>query len=283
MYEILKKKVWSGQEPRITEFVLSAPEIAKAHQAGQFVIIINGETGERVPLTIADKDASAGTISILFQEVGASTIELGAMNEGDRIMHIAGPLGKPTHIEKVGTVVCVGGGVGIAPVHPIAKAMKDAGNRVISILGARTKDLLIYEDKMKAASHEVRITTDDGSYVKKGFVTDELKGMIEQEKIPVDLVVVIGPPIMMKFVCKVTEPHKIKTFASLNTIMVDGTGMCGACRVTVGGKTKFVCVDGPEFDGHEVDYDEMMARQRQYLPEEKVAADLCKKKMCHTA
>jgi len=283
MYEILEKKVWSDEEPRITEFVLDAPEIAKAHQAGQFVIIINGETGERIPLTIADKDVSKGTISILFQEVGASTMELGTMNVGDKILHVAGPLGKPTHVEKFGTVVCVGGGVGIAPVHPIAKAMKDAGNKVISILGARTKELLIYEDKMAAASNEVRITTDDGSYHKKGFVTDELKGMIEDEKIPIDLVVVIGPPIMMKFVCKVTEPHKIQTFASLNTIMVDGTGMCGACRVSVGGKTLFVCVDGPEFDGHAVDYDEMMARQRQYLPEEKLAVDLCKKKMCHSA
>ena len=283
MYEILKKTIWSAQEPRITEFVLDAPEIARAHKAGQFVIIIPCDTGERIPLTIADKDAEKGTISILFQEVGASTMLLGSFKEGDKLMHVAGPLGKPTHVEKFGTVVCVGGGVGIAPVHPIAKAMKDAGNKVISILGARTKDLLIYEDLMKKASTEVRITTDDGSYVKKGFVTDELKQMIEVEKIPIDLVVVIGPPIMMKFVCKVTEPHKIKTFASLNTIMVDGTGMCGACRVTVGGKTKFVCVDGPEFDGHEVDYDEMMARQRQYLPEEKQAVDICKKKLCHSA
>jgi ferredoxin--NADP+ reductase len=283
MYEILKKTIWSAQEPRITEFVLDAPEIARAHKAGQFVIIIPCDTGERIPLTIADKDAEKGTISILFQEVGASTMLLGSFKEGDKLTHVAGPLGKPTHVEKFGTVVCVGGGVGIAPVHPIAKAMKDAGNKVISILGARTKDLLIYEDLMREASTEVRITTDDGSYVKKGFVTDELKQMIEVEKIPIDLVVVIGPPIMMKFVCKVTEPHKIKTFASLNTIMVDGTGMCGACRVTVGGKTKFVCVDGPEFDGHEVDYDEMMARQRQYLPEEKQAVDICKKKLCHSA
>lgn len=283
MYEILKKTVWSDVEPRITEFELNAPEIAKAHKAGQFVIIINGETGERIPLTIADKDAGKGTISILFQEVGASTIALGAMKEGDRLDHVAGPLGKPTHVEKFGTVVCVGGGVGIAPVHPIAKAMKEAGNHVISILGARTKDLLIYEENMQKASDKVCITTDDGSYCKKGFVTDELKRLIEVDKMQIDLVVVIGPPIMMKFVCKVTEPHKIKTFASLNTIMVDGTGMCGACRVTVGGKTQFVCVDGPEFDGHQVDYDEMMARQRQYLPEEKIAVDICKKKMCHSA
>ena len=283
MFEILQKTVWSDKEPKITEFVLDAPEIARAHKAGQFVIIIIGENGERIPLTIADKDAEKGTISILFQEVGASTLMLGAMAVGQKLPHVAGPLGKPTHVEKFGTVVCVGGGVGIAPVHPIAKAMKEAGNRVISILGARNKDLLIYEDKMRAASHEVRITTDDGSYHKKGFVTDELKGMIEAEKIPVDLVVVIGPPIMMKFVCKVTEPHKIHTFASLNTIMVDGTGMCGACRVTVGGKTQFVCVDGPEFDGHAVDYDEMMARQRQYIDEEKLAVDICKKKHCHSA
>ncbi len=283
MFEILKKTVWSDVEPRITEFELNAPEIAKAHKAGQFVIIVNGETGERIPLTIAAKDAAKGTINILFQEVGASTMQLGMLKEGDKLDHVAGPLGKPTHVEKFGTVVCVGGGVGIAPVHPIAQAMKDAGNKVISILGARNKDLLIYEDRMRLASSEVRITTDDGSYVKKGFVTDELKGMIETEKIPIDLVVVIGPPIMMKFVCKVTEPHKIKTFASLNTIMVDGTGMCGACRVTVGGKTRFVCVDGPEFDGHEVDYDEMMARQRQYIPEEKAAVDICKKKHCHSA
>jgi len=224
-----------------------------------------------------------GTINILFQEVGKSTMCLGLLNKGGRIHHVSGPLGKPTHIEKFGTVVCVGGGIGIAPVHPIAKAMKDAGNKVISILGSRTRNLLIYEDKMKKVSHEIRITTDDGSYGRHGFVTDELKHMIEVEKIPIDLVVVIGPPIMMKFVCKVTEPYKIKTFVSLNTIMVDGTGMCGACRVTVGGKTKFVCVDGPEFDGHQVDFEEMMMRQRQYLPEEKLAKEICEKQTCRQA
>jgi ferredoxin--NADP+ reductase len=283
MSKILEKIEWSTEEPRITEFVLDCPEIARAHRAGQFVIVIPREGGERIPLTVAAKDEAAGTINILFQEVGASTMMLGALKKGDSVAHIAGPLGKPTHVEKFGTVVCIGGGIGIAPVHPIAKAMKDAGNRVISILGARNKGLLIYEDRMKLASSEVRITTDDGSYGRKGFVTDELKRIIEEENIPVDMVVVIGPPIMMKFVCKVTAPHKIKTYASLNTIMVDGTGMCGACRVSVGGKTKFVCVDGPEFDGHEVDYDEMMARQRQYLPEEKLAADICKKHLCRKA
>jgi ferredoxin--NADP+ reductase len=281
MYEILEKKVWGAEKPRIVEFLVKAPEIARAHHAGQFVILITDEQGERIPLTIADKDAEKGTISLLFQEVGKSTTCLGMLNEGDSIHHIAGPLGKPTHVEKFGTVVCVGGGIGIAPVHPIAGAMKAAGNKVISILGARSKDLLIYEDKMKAASNEIRITTDDGSYGRHGFVTDELKAMIEEEKIPINLVVVIGPPIMMKFVCKVTEPHKIQTFASLNTIMVDGTGMCGACRVTVGGKTKFVCVDGPEFDGHAVDFEEMMMRQRQYLPEEKIAMEICEKQTCH--
>ncbi len=281
MYEILEKKIWSDEEPKIKEFLVKAPEIARAHQAGQFVILITDEHGERIPLTIADKDAEKGTISLLYQEVGKSTMCLGMLEEGDSIHHIAGPLGKPTHVEKFGTVVCVGGGIGIAPVHPIAGAMKDAGNKVISILGARSKDLLIYEEKMKAASNEIRITTDDGSYGRHGFVTDELKAMIEEEKIPIDLVVVIGPPIMMKFVCKVTEPHKIETYASLNTIMVDGTGMCGACRVTVGGKTKFVCVDGPEFDGHQVDFEEMMMRQRQYLPEEKMAVEICQKQTCH--
>ncbi|MDX1763030.1 MAG: sulfide/dihydroorotate dehydrogenase-like FAD/NAD-binding protein [bacterium] len=280
MYKILEKKIWSDEVPKIKEFVLDAPDIAKAHEAGQFVILITDENGERIPLTVADKDVEKGTIHILYQEVGKSTMCLGLLNEGDHIHHVAGPLGKPTHIEKFGTVVCVGGGIGIAPVHPIAQAMKNAGNKVISILGARSKDLLIYEERMKKASHEIRVTTDDGSYGRHGFVTDELKAMIEEEKIPIDLVVVIGPPIMMKFVCKVTEPHKIETFASLNTIMVDGTGMCGACRVTVGGKTKFVCVDGPEFDGHQVDFEEMMMRQRQYLTEEKVAREECEKKTC---
>ncbi len=281
MYEILKKKVWSDEEPRIKEFEVHAPDIARAHRAGQFVILIVDENGERIPLTIADKNVEKGTINILFQEVGKSTMCLGMLKEGDRILHIAGPLGKPTHVDRFGTVVCVGGGIGVAPVHPIAAAMKEAGNRVISILGARSKDLLIYEEKMKAASDEIRITTDDGSYGRHGFVTDELKAMIEEEKIGIDLAVVIGPPIMMKFVCKVTEPYKIKTYASLNTIMVDGTGMCGACRVTVGGKTRFVCVDGPEFDGHQVDFDEMMMRQRQYLTEEKIARERCEKQTCY--
>ena len=206
MFEILEKKVWLAEEPRIVEFLVKAPDIARAHHAGQFVIVIPVEGGERIPLTIADSDAKAGTISLVFQEVGASTIMLGRLEKGQKIPHVAGPLGKPTHIEKFdGAVVCVGGGIGIAPIHPIAKAMKAAGNHVISILGARSKNLMIYEERMKLASSEIRITTDDGSYGKKGFVTDELKGIIEGGT-KVGCAVVIGPPIMMKFTCKVTEP-----------------------------------------------------------------------------
>jgi ferredoxin--NADP+ reductase len=279
MNEIADKKVWWSDAPAIKEFVVRAPWIAEKHKAGQFVILRVSENGERIPLTVSDKDVSKGTINILFQEIGATTIKLGKLNKGDNIHDLTGPLGKPTHIEKLGTVVCIGGGIGVAPVHPIAQALKEAGNRVISILGARTKGILIYEDLMRKCSDEVRITTDDGSYGRHGFVTDELKGMIESG-MKIDLVVTIGPTIMMKMVCKVTEPYKIPTYASLNTIMLDGSGMCGACRVTVGGKTKFVCVDGPEFDGHQVDFDEMMARLRQYMDEEKIAKEICQKNAC---
>ena len=282
MNKILEKKVWWKDAPAIKEFVVEAPWIAEKHKAGQFVILRVSENGERIPLTISNKNLEKGTINILFQEVGKTTMTLGKLNVGDNIFDLAGPLGKPTHIEKFGTVVCIGGGIGVAPVHPIAQALKYAGNLVISILGARTKEILIYEDLMKKCSDEVRITTDDGSYGRHGFVTDELKSMIESG-MKIDLVVTIGPAIMMKMVCKVTEPHKILTFASLNTIMVDGTGMCGACRVTVGGKTKFVCVDGPEFDGHQVNFDEMMARLRQYVDEEKVAKELCQQGTCRAA
>lgn len=279
MYEIVGKKAWWSEPPVIKELVINAPWIAEKHRAGQFVIVKVSENGERIPLTISDKDIEKGTINILFQEVGKTTMTLGMLAEGDKILDISGPLGKPTHIEKFGTVVCIGGGIGVAPVHPIAQALKMAGNRVISILGARTKGILIYEDLMRNTSDEVKITTDDGSYGRHGFVTDELKAMIESG-MKIDLVVTIGPAIMMKMVCKVTEPNKILTFASLNTIMVDGTGMCGACRVTVGGRTKFVCVDGPEFDGHQVDFDEMMARLRQYVDEEKIAREICQKNIC---
>ncbi len=274
MYEITEKKVWSDEVPGIKEFKIMAPLIAEKQQAGQFVILRIDEDGERIPLTIAHKDLRNGTINLLFQEVGKTTMDLGKLKKGDFIMDISGPLGTPTHIERYGTVVCIGGGIGVAPLHPIAQAMKGAGNNVISIIGAKTKDILIYEDLMSATSDKLLITTDDGSYGRHGFVTDELKDLIDGErKIPIDLVVAIGPPIMMKMVCRVTEPYKIKTVVSLNTIMIDGTGMCGACRVSVGGKTRFVCVDGPEFDGHQVDFDEMMQRQRQYLKEEKIAVE----------
>ncbi|HLA48377.1 MAG TPA: sulfide/dihydroorotate dehydrogenase-like FAD/NAD-binding protein [Nitrospinota bacterium] len=282
MNKILEKKVWWADVPAIKEFVVEAPLIAEKHKAGQFVILRVSENGERIPLTISDKNIERGTINILFQEVGKTTMSLGKLNAGDNIFDLAGPLGKPTHIEKFGTVVCIGGGIGVAPVHPIAQALKAAGNRVISILGARTKGILIYEALMRKCSDEVRITTDDGSYGRHGFVTDELKSMIESG-MRIDLVVTIGPAIMMKMVCKVTEPYNILTFASLNTIMVDGTGMCGSCRVTVGGKTKFVCVDGPEFDGHKVNFDEMMSRLRQYLDEEKIAKELCQQGSCRAA
>src|SRR3989304_3442269 len=282
MNEITDKKVWWSDAPAIKEFVVRAPWIVEKHKAGQFVILRVSENGERIPLTVSNKDLKKGTINILFQAKGATTIKLGKLNKGDNILDLTGPLGKPTHIEKFGTVVGVGGGIGVAPVHPIAQALKEAGNRVISILGARTKGILIYEDLMRKCSDEVRITTDDGSYGRHGFVTDELKGMIESG-MKIDLVVAIGPPIMMKMVCKVTEPYKIPTYASLNTIMVDGSGMCGACRVTVGGKTKFVCVDGPEFDGHQVDFDEMMSRLRQYVDEEKISRELCQQGSCRAA
>ncbi|MBI5183399.1 MAG: sulfide/dihydroorotate dehydrogenase-like FAD/NAD-binding protein [Nitrospinae bacterium] len=275
MYEIVEKKVWFNE---IKEFKIKAPLIAEKQKAGQFVIIRINENGERIPLTIAHKDLDNGTINLLFQEVGKTTMDLGRLNKGDFIMDISGPLGTPTHIERYGIVVCIGGGIGVAPLHPIVRAMKSAGNNVISIIGARTKGILIYEDLMRATSNELLITTDDGSYGRHGFVTDELKNLIDVRKIPINLVVAIGPPIMMKMVCRVTEPYKIKTIVSLNTIMVDGTGMCGACRVSVGGRTRFVCVDGPEFDGHQVDFDEMIQRQRQYLTEEKIAVERCKHK-----
>ncbi len=217
-------------------------------------------------------DPSAGTIDLIFQVVGKSTALLRTLNVGDAITDIIGPLGKPTHIENLGTVICVGGGTGVAVMYPITKAYKEAGNHVIAIIGSRTKDLLILEEEMKAASHDLRVTTDDGSYGHHGFVTDVLRKILDERK-DVKLICGIGPVPMMKFLCKLTKEYGVKTMVSLNPIMVDATGMCGACRVTVGGKTRFVCVDGPEFDGHEVDYDELVKRQRAYLPEEKASMD----------
>ena len=267
MYEIVDRKVLAEKEVWLE---VKAPTVAKKHKAGQFVIVIPHEKGERIPLTVADKDPEKGTIVLVVQEIGKSTAYINRMKVGDSFYSLAGPLGRPTHIEKYGTCVVVGGGVGIAPLYPITKALYEAGNHVISILGARTKDLLIMEDMMRAVSHETIIVTDDGSYGKKGLVTDALKPILESDK-KIDLVVTIGPAIMMKFVCLMTKEYNVPTLASLNSIMVDGTGMCGACRIEVGGETRFVCVDGPEFDGHKVDFDLLIKRQRAYLKQEKLA------------
>ena len=259
-------------EKTVCHLRVEAPRIARKAKPGQFVVLRADETGERIPLTMGGTDPAAGTIDLIFQVVGKSTALLRTFNVGDSIQDIIGPLGKPTHIEKIGTVICVGGGTGVAVMYPITKAYKEAGNNVIAIIGARTKDLLILEEEMKAASHDLRVTTDDGSYGHHGFVTDVLRKILDEQK-DVKLIVGIGPVPMMKFLCKLTKEYGVKTMVSLNPIMVDATGMCGACRVTVGGKTKFCCVDGPEFDGHEVDYDELVKRQRAYLTEEKVSME----------
>ncbi|UCF32070.1 MAG: sulfide/dihydroorotate dehydrogenase-like FAD/NAD-binding protein [bacterium] len=269
MYKI-KEKVSLAHD--VHSMIVEAPYIAKKALPGQFVILRYGEAGERIPLTIADSDPDDGTITLVFQEVGKSTMVLGGLSAGDSLDDVVGPLGVPSHIEKLGMVVCIGGGIGIAPVHPVARALKEAGNRVVSILGSRTKDLLIMEEEMVKASTEVLLCTDDGSYGKKGFVTTVLEELIEKGE-PIDQVVAIGPVPMMEAVSKLTKPYAIKTLVSLNPIMVDGTGMCGACRVTVGGETKFVCVDGPDFDGHLVDFNELRLRQRMYLKEEREAIE----------
>ena len=257
--------------PVIDCLTIEAPAISRKARAGQFVIIRVDEVGERVPLTLADWDVTAGSITLVAQEIGTSTRKLGVMKVGDSIVNLVGPLGLPTDIEKFGTVVCVGGGVGIAPIYPIARSLKQAGNKVLSIIGARNKDLLFWEDKMKKVSDELIVTTDDGSYARKGLVTEPLKEILQREK--VDRVVAIGPAIMMKFCSLTTKPFNVPTIVSLNSIMVDGTGMCGCCRLSVGGVTKFACVDGPDFDGHQVDWDIVFDRQKVYLQEEKESLD----------
>ncbi|MBP1640921.1 MAG: ferredoxin-NADP reductase [Bacteroidetes bacterium] len=259
MNKILKKEHFS---PNVLHFEVEAPQIAKTRKAGHFVLVKVGEKGERIPLTIASSDPVKGSISLVVQRVGVSSAKLCALNEGDYITDLVGPLGKATHIEKYGTVVCAGGGVGVAPLLPIVEAMKKAENRVITVLAARSKELVILEEQMRANSDEVIIMTDDGSYGKQGLVTAGIEEVLLREK--VDLCVTVGPAVMMKFVALLTKKYDIPTMASLNTIMVDGTGMCGACRITVGGKIKFVCVDGPEFDAHEVDFDEMQMRLSSY-------------------
>jgi ferredoxin--NADP+ reductase len=269
VYEILEKEIFSDVTKLI---VVSAPDVARKAQAGQFIVIRVVDEGERIPLTIADFDRAQGTLTMVFQEVGKSTMHLGTLRPGDALASLTGPLGRPTEIEHYGTVICVGGGVGIAPVYPIARELRAAGNHVISIIGARTKDLLFWEDKMGTVSDELIVCTDDGSYKRKALVTEPLKELLEQRD-NVARVWAIGPAIMMKFCSLTTKPFGVPTIVSLNSIMVDATGMCGACRVEVGGKTKFVCVDGPEFDGHQVDWDLLLARQRIYLPEEKLAKE----------
>lgn len=274
MFKILKKQVLS---PGVILMDVEAPRIAKKAEPGQFIILRVNDDGERIPLTIADFNREKGTITIIFQEVGASTQLLGEMNEGDFILDFVGPLGKKSHIESgKKTVVCIGGGIGVAPVYPIARGMKQAGNTVISIMGAKSKDILILEDEMKAVNDEVLVTTDDGSYGIKGFVTTALQQIIDRGT-KIDEVVAIGPVVMMRSVVEATRPYGIYTIVSLNPIMVDGTGMCGGCRVQVGDETKFACVDGPEFDGHKVDFKGLMSRQRMYKDVEAEA----KNHVCH--
>lgn len=270
MFKIVYKKELS---PGIFHMDIEAPRVAKKAKAGQFIVLRVDEKGERIPLTIADFDRDNGTITLIFQAVGASTMELSKRNVGDSIVDFVGPLGQPSEISAgMGTIVCIGGGIGVAPVYPIARAMHEAGNKVISIMGARTKDILIFEDRMRAISDEVLIATDDGSYGIKGFVTTALQQLVDRgEKI--DQVTAIGPGIMMKSVCDATRPLGIKTIVSLNPIMVDGTGMCGGCRVQVGDEMKFACVDGPEFDGHLVDFGNLMSRGRMFREEEAKAKD----------
>jgi len=266
MNKVIKKEFFSD---KVAKIVVEAPEIAKSRKAGHFVIIRVDEKGERIPLTIAGADIEKGTIDLVVQEVGVSSAKLMRLNEGDFITDVVGPLGKATHIEKLGTILAAGGGVGIAPLLPIVEAYKKAGNRVITVLAARNKDLIILEEQMRQHSDEVIIMTDDGSYGNKGLVTQGMEDVIKREK--VDEAVAIGPAIMMKFAALTTKKYNIPTVASLNTIMVDGTGMCGACRVTVGGETKFVCVDGPEFDADKIDFDEMLYRLSAYKSQEEVA------------
>ncbi|MBJ2356645.1 sulfide/dihydroorotate dehydrogenase-like FAD/NAD-binding protein [Sphaerochaeta sp. S2] len=271
MNKILAKQRLSKEVFRME---IEAPEIAEARKPGQFIILqMGGEFGERIPLTIANADPVKGSITLIFQAVGETTHRLALLEIGDAIENLLGPLGKPTDIKKYGKVVCVGGGIGVAPLFPIVEGMKKAGNEVTVIMGARTKELLIMEEEMRETADEVIVVTDDGTYGRKALVTVPLKEICEEDK--PDCVVIIGPPVMMKFAALTTKPYGIHTIVSLNTIMIDGTGMCGGCRVTIGGETKFVCVDGPEFDGHLVDWDNMLLRLGTYKSEEAEAHHRC--------
>lgn len=269
MHKVLEK---TFLQEIVVRMVIEAPEIARKRKAGQFIVLMIDEKGERIPLTIVDSDSQRGTITIIYQIVGKTTAQLAKMERGDGIMHVLGPLGHATDINNFGTAVCVGGGVGIGVAYPIAAALKKAGNKVISIIGARTKDILILEDDMRKVSDQLLVATDDGSYGFHGFVSNVLQNLIDAgEKI--DIAYAIGPVPMMNVVAKLTKIYGIKTIVSLNPIMVDATGMCGACRVSVGGKTKFGCVDGPEFDGHEVDFSLLMSRLKMYADDEKQALE----------
>jgi ferredoxin--NADP+ reductase len=270
MYEIIEKKVLSET---VKLMKIKAPLVAKKAKAGQFIILRIDERGERIPLTIADYNQREGTVTIIFMEVGKTTIQLGTLNVGDKLLNFAGPLGVPSEIEKFGNVVCIGGGVGIAPLFPIIRALKNAGNYIISILGARNEKLLMLEEEIKKFSDELHIVTDDGSKGQKGFVSDALQNLVDKKK-KINVVWAIGPVIMMKVVSNLTKKYNIKTVVSLNPIMVDGTGMCGGCRVSINGETKFACVDGPEFDGHLVDFENLMLRNRRFISQEEEACKM---------
>jgi len=268
MYRILEKQ---DLTPVIHLWKVEAPRVARKSQAGQFIMLHHGDEGERIPLTIADWDRDAGTVTVVFMEVGASTEKFARLKAGDAVDDFVGPLGKPTEIENYGTVVCVAGGFAIATIVPIARAMKAAGNKVVSIMGFRTKDLVFWEDRLGRFSDELIVATDDGTYGRKGLVTEPLTELLQRTE--VNRVIAIGPTVMMKFSSLTSKPFGVPTIVSLNPIMVDGTGMCGACRVEVGGETKLACVDGPDFDGHKVDWDLLMSRQRAYLAEEKSSVE----------
>ena len=270
MFEILEKDSFCSN---VKHMVVSAPQIAAKTRPGQFVVVLIHEKAERIPLTIADFDREKGTIDLVFQEVGKSTLEMGTMEIGQGFQSVIGPLGKPSEIEGFKRVVCVGGGIGVAPVYPIARGYKEHGAEVISVIGARSKPLLVFEERMRGVSDKLIVCTDDGSYGRKALVTEPLVEILGDRLKPVDVVMAIGPGIMMKFVAKATKPFGVRTMVSLNAIMVDATGMCGACRVEVGGKTMFSCVDGPEFDAHQVDFDLLMSRQRSYIEEERQATE----------
>jgi NAD(P)H-flavin reductase len=279
LYKIIAK---DKLNPNIDYMRIEAPEIARKARPGQFVVIRVDEYGERIPLTLADWDDKEGTVTLVAMKVGTSTFKLSALNIGDSLLNLVGPLGLPSETGKFGTVICIGGGVGIAPIFPIARDLKEKGNKIISIIGSRSSDLLFWEDRMRTVSDELIVTTDDGSYAHKGLVTEPLKELLEgKEKIA--RVIAIGPAIMMKFCSLTTKPFEVPTFVSLNSIMVDGTGMCGCCRVEVGGTTKFACVDGPDFDGHQVDWDLLGKRQQIYLDEEKRSMELWKSCHCNSA